>query len=202
MRISDWSSDVCSSDLEGTGPDDLVLIESDRASLEGLQRRLDFPETRVDVVGQFVGFGILLLELIVFGLQRIAGRFLLGGERDFLAAQLAEAEGVPVREVGSGIGPLPALGDNGLSLPPELVRHHVLDEWNILQPAAVVRLEQVTQHGAAGLDLGAHADELRTLVGGANGALGQPATERIGLLVVRLLQAPDNLFLSLGNSEQ
>lgn len=72
----------------------------------------------------------------------------------------------------------PPFADNGLSLALELVCRHLLDERDIREPATVVRLEQVAQYGAAGLDIGVDADEQRTFVGGAHGALDQHVADR------------------------
>src|SRR3546814_5854560 len=57
MRISDWSSDVCSSDLEGLRPD--LVIEAETETL--------FARQIVDVIlNDFGGFGELLRRRLLF----------------------------------------------------------------------------------------------------------------------------------------
>ena len=78
----------------------------------------------------------------------------------------------------------------------QLLGHHLLDQADVLQPAAVVALEEVVQHRAAGLDVGVDADELRPLVGGADSVLGQHAPDGVSGLVVGLAQPLEDLLLA------
>src|SRR3546814_15212315 len=41
MRISDWSSDVCSSDLFGSGANKAIVLNNDRISLQRLKHTAD-----------------------------------------------------------------------------------------------------------------------------------------------------------------
>ena len=68
---------------------------------------------------------------------------------------------------------------------------------DVLQPAAVIALEQVVQDRATRLFVGADADELRPLVGRAHGAFGEHAPDGVGLLVVGLAQPLEHLLLAL-----
>ena len=73
-----------------------------------------------------------------------------------------------------------------------------------MQPATVVALEQVVQHGAAGRDVRFDADKLRPLVGGTHRPLGQHPTDDEGLLVIGVLQPLEHLLLTFmvaGNGE-
>src|SRR3546814_15950732 len=80
MRISDWSSDVCSSDLAaGTGPGQPVLIElspNDQRSLRADFRRPFSPNLRHGVrlrFGHFVigaGFDVVDVEIGMNGIVR------------------------------------------------------------------------------------------------------------------------------------
>src|SRR3546814_7213827 len=66
----------------------------------------------------------------------------------------------------------------------ELLGDEVVEQRDVLEPAAVIMLEQVAQHDAARLLIGLEADELHPLVGGAHGALGQQPPDLTGLLAV------------------
>ncbi len=130
--------------------------------------------------------------------------FLLGREGRVFTPKLAKTEDVAVGKVRRDLDPFPAFGGDGLGLRLQLVGHHLVDQRHILQPAAVVALEQIAQDHAAGRDIGVETDELSPLVGGANGALSQHATDGVGLLVVGDLQSLEHLLLPLvvaGNSE-
>jgi hypothetical protein len=61
------------------GACDLGGIEDDRSFLEGRERCLDLAEPLVDLVGQFVGVCVLLLEPLKLGLQGVTARTLLTG---------------------------------------------------------------------------------------------------------------------------
>ena len=102
-----------------------------------------------------------------------------------------------VGEVRRDFDPLPAFGGDHLGVRLQLVGGHLVHERNILQPAAIVALEQVAQDRATGRDVGIHADELRPLIGGADGTLGQHAPDGVGMLVVGSLQALEDLLLAL-----
>ena len=71
--------------------------------------------------GQFVGSGVLFLEAVVLGAQRVVARLLLLGELGGLAGQAAQAGGVAVRELGRDLDPFPALGAQRLGLRLELL---------------------------------------------------------------------------------
>ena len=95
---------------EDAGAGDLGGIVADRPILEGSKGRLDFAETLVDLVGQFVGLLVFGLEGFLFGLKRLDGRLLFLGEGDGVAGQPTQAGGVAKGEVDSDLDPLPALG--------------------------------------------------------------------------------------------
>ena len=50
-----------------------------------------------------------------------------------------------VRELGHDLDPLPALGTDGLGFPLQLLGDELLEQGRVLQPAAVVGLEQIAQ---------------------------------------------------------
>ena len=67
---------------------------------------------------------------------------------------------------------------------------------DILQPAAIVLLEEIAHDDAASRLIGFEADEQRALVGGPNGALRQHAADLIGLLAVGALDRVPDLLLT------
>jgi hypothetical protein len=152
---------------------------------------------RVLLVGQLLRFGGGRLDVVDLLLERGEGRFFLGRERDGVAAKLTQAIGVAVGEVGCDLDPLPAFGADGDARLVELFGDHHVDQADILQPAAVVTLEQVVQDRAAGLDIGIDTDELGALVRCPDRALGQHPPDGVGLLVVGLAQPLEHLLLAL-----
>ena len=155
---------------EDAGAGDLGRIVDDRPIVEGGERRLDLAEPLVDLVRQFVGVLILRLELGVFGLQRVDRRLLLGREVGRRAVEFAQAVGMAVGKVDGDLDPLPALGGDRLGLGLQLLGDQPVEQRDILQPAAIVVLEEVAHDDAAGRLIGVEADEQRPLVGGAHGA--------------------------------
>src|SRR3546814_2269041 len=137
MRISDWSSDVCSSDLH------------------------------IRVVGPF------RFDLLGLGLQFREPRLLLGSARDWHAVNLAQAVGNTPGQVDGGRDPLPALGADLLAFDLTFFGDQPVEERGIGQPAAIVLLDQVAHHAAAGLDIGLDPDEPHPLVRDAHAVLGQ-----------------------------
>ena len=101
-----------------------------------------------------------------------------------------------VGEVGRDLDPLPAFGADRLRFPLQLFGNQPVEQRGVLQPAAVVGLEQVAQDDAAGGLVGLDADELRPLVGGAHRALGEHAADLIRLPGVGALQRLPHLLLA------
>jgi hypothetical protein len=83
-------------------------------------------------------FGVISLELLVLGLQRLVTRGLLLAHRLGLAGDPAHPIGVPVGEVGRDLDPSPAFAADRLGLPLEFLAEHALEQARILQPAAIV----------------------------------------------------------------
>ena len=135
------------------------------------------------------------LELVEFGAQRVARRALLMGEIGRDAVELAQAVVVAIWKVGRDGDPLPALGRDGLGFGLQLLGDQGLDQAHILQPAAVVLLEEVTHDDASRRLVGVNPNEQHALVGCANGLLRQHATDLIRLLAIGTLErVPDQLL--------
>lgn len=90
----------------------------------------------------------------------------------------------------------PTLGGDGLGRGGELVGHQPVEQGGILEPAAVIGLEQVARDDAAGRFIGFGADELRAPVGGADRPFGEHPPDLIGFLVGIAGERLPDLFLT------
>ena len=78
----------------------------------------------------------------------------------------------------------------------ELLCDKPVEQGRVLQPAAVVGVEQVAQDRPAGGLIRLDANELRALVGGAHRALGEHAADLVRLLGAGPLQGLPHLLLT------
>src|SRR3546814_8150843 len=78
MRISDWSSDVCSSDLWPLAVEDLRFAPGGKPLIDGITLQLS-PGTRSIVMGPNGAGKSLFLRLLAGLLQPTAGRVTYGG---------------------------------------------------------------------------------------------------------------------------
>ena len=86
-----------------------------------------------------------------------------------------------VGEVGRDRDPLPALGAQRLGLGLKLLDHQPIEQRRVLQPTAIVMLEEVAHDHAAGRLIGFGADELRAPVRRPDRAFGELAADEVGL---------------------
>ena len=107
---------------EHAGAHDLSWIVDSRALLECFERSFDFVHALVDLVGQFVGFGIFRLEPVVLLAQRLASGALVVGEIDGGTGQGTKTMIMAVRQVGIDADPLPAFGRDLVGVRFQLVR--------------------------------------------------------------------------------
>ena len=121
---------------------------------------------------------------------------LLVGEIDSLAGQAAQAGGVAIGEVGSDRDPFPALGAQRFGLGLKLLDHQPIEQRRVLQPAAIVMLEQVAHDRRRRRPHRFDADELRAPVGGPDRAFGELAADEVGFLVVGARQRLPDLLLA------
>src|SRR3546814_6236699 len=94
MRISDWSSDVCSSDLLPVQRDAVAALEIDGDIFGGVGRILGVHRARLDIVG---GFFPRILEHLA--LRRGVEEVGVGAERAFAALVLGHRNLVLLGEV-------------------------------------------------------------------------------------------------------
>ena len=118
------------------------------------------------------------------------------GQRHLLAAEPAQPVGVAVGEVGGDLDPLPAFGTDGLCFPLQLRGDEPVEQRRVLQPAAVVGLEQVAQHDAAGGLVVGDADEPRPPVGGTHRVLREHPADLVRLPRGHALQRLPHLLLA------
>ena len=109
-------------------------------------------------------------------------RALLIGQIGRYAVELAQAVGVAIGEIHRHRDPLPAFRRDSLGLRLQLLGDETIEQRHVLQPAAIVVLEQVAHDGAAGLLIGIEPDELGAAVGGADGILRQHPPDLVGLI--------------------
>ena len=100
-----------------------------------------------------------------------------------------------IREVGGDRDPLPALGAESLRFRLELFDHQAVEQGRILEPTAIVMLEQVAHHDAAGRFVGIDADEPYPLVSDTDGSFGELAANVVRLLVVGARERFPDLLL-------
>ena len=112
------------------------------------------------------------------------------------AVEAAQTGGVAVGEIDGDRDPFPAFGRERLGLGLELLGHQTIEQRRILQPAAIVVLEQIAHDDAARRLVGVQSDELRAAVGRADGALRQHAADLIWLLVVGARDGVPDLLLT------
>jgi hypothetical protein len=181
---------------EHAGAADLSRIIADRTVLEGGERRFDFAETSIDFVRQLIGVLVFGLELGVLGVQHVDRRLFLDSEIRRRAFEFAQMVGVAEREIDIDLDPLPALGGDLLRFGFQLFCDHAVEEADILQPAAVILLEEIAQDDTARLLIGFEADEQGALVRRARGAFRQQPADLIRLLAVGALKRLPDLLLT------
>jgi hypothetical protein len=86
------------------------------------------------------------------------------------------------------------LGADGSSLVLQLFGDQSVEQHGVLQPAAVVLLEEISHDVTAGSLIGVNSDEARTLVGGPHNPFGQKAPNVVRLLVVGPLHGLPHLL--------
>ncbi len=182
---------------EGAGAADVFGIEHDRTIVEGGERRLDFAEALIDLLGQLVGLGVGFLQAVHLGLKGVARGLLLCGERRSARREAGADHRCGRRRSRARPRSTSSLRRGSPRRDHELVGDQPVEQGDVLQPAAIVALEQVAHDDAAGVGVGVEADELGALVGGADGAFGQHAPDGVRFLGVGLAEPLEHLLLTL-----
>ena len=99
-------------------------------------------------------------------------------------------------KLGRGLDPFPALGADGIGVALQLLGDHARQQPDILQPAAIILLEQIAHDGATRRHI-LLARILRPLVAGAHRPFRQHPADLIGLLVIGTLDRLPYLLLAL-----
>ena len=182
---------------EDAGHGDFIRLEADGTLLQGFHRRFDLAEPGVDIFRELLGVGVIVLKLIVFGFQCVEVRDLVLAHRLGLADDPAQTVGMAVGKVRADLDPFPALGADRFRMGFELFIDEFRKQASVMEPSAVVGLEEIAKDGAAGHLIGVEPDELRPPVGGAHGAFGQHAADFIGLFRISPFDRLPDLFLAL-----
>src|SRR3546814_14562133 len=101
-------------------------------------------------VRQFVGVLIFRFESGLLGCELLNGRLFLERQIDRRAGDLAETPHRVIREADRHLDPSPALGGDRLGLGLQLLGDEAIEKPDVLQPPAIVGLEQVAHDDAAG----------------------------------------------------
>src|SRR5215831_15723839 len=117
---------------ERAGTRDLGGIVDDGPVSERFQRGFDLTEPPVDLLGHLFSLGVLLLEAIELGFQRVAGCDFLVSEIHNMSVEPAQASRVAIRKVRSDRNPLPALGAQLLGFGLELLDPETIEQRRIL----------------------------------------------------------------------
>ena len=181
---------------EGPGAGDLGWVEDDGPLLESGQRRLDLGKPLVDLLRNLIRLGVSLFQLVELGPEGVVSSHLFLRQRTLLPDKAAQIVGVAIREVGRDLNPPPAFGANRVGFALELIRDQPVEQGWILQPAAVIRIEEIAQDGPARSLVSFDPDELGPLVRGAHRAFRQHATDLVGLLGIGALQRLPHLLLT------
>jgi hypothetical protein len=129
---------------------DLLGIILDRPLIERGKCCFDFAKPLIDLLGQLIGVGMGLLELLILCPQAFGGSDLLFAHRDRLASYMPQSVRVAIWKVGGDLQPFPALGPDGFGRALELLGNKSVEKHGVLRPAAIVLLEEIAHDCAAG----------------------------------------------------
>ncbi|CEG10268.1 hypothetical protein BN961_03706 [Afipia felis] len=104
--------------------------------------------------------------------------------------------GGAIGEAHRHLDPFPAFAGDRFGGGFQLVGDQAIEQRRILQPAAVVILEEIAQHAAAVGFIGIDADEYGPLVGCADGGLGQHAPDLVGFPLPAIANRLPDLLLT------
>src|SRR5437879_992958 len=101
-----------------------------------------------------------------------------------------------IEEVDIDLDPFPPLSRDTLSFDLELLSNQPLQKTDVLEPAAIVGLEQIPHDGTARRLIGFNSDKANTPIRRPDRLLGQHAPDLIGLAAVGALKPIPDLLLS------
>ena len=111
------------------------------------------------------------------------GRAFVIRHRCRVSAQPPQTVAVAIGQVERDLDPFPTFGRNGFGFSLKLLADQTIEQGGVFQPAAVIALEEVVQHGAASSLVRPHADKGGPTVRRAHRRFGQHAPDLIGLFV-------------------
>ncbi|GLT12515.1 hypothetical protein GCM10007928_47480 [Sulfitobacter porphyrae] len=132
------------------------------------------------------------------------GRAFVIRHRCRVSAQPPQTVAVAIGQVERDLDPFPTFGRNGFGFSLKLLADQTIEQGGVFQPAAVIALEEVVQHGAASRLIGIDADKDSTTIGCPHRGFRQHPPDLIGLLVPgRADRLPDlNLALMIRVNRQ
>jgi hypothetical protein len=125
------------------------------------------------------------------------GRAFLVGHRRRITGQTPQTVAIAIGQVGRDLDPLPAFGRECLGLSLKLIGDQPVEEGRVLEPAAVITLEEIAQDDTARRLIGIDTHEDRATIRGPDRGLGQHPPDGVGLLVPRVLHCVPDLHLTL-----
>ena len=103
---------------------------------------------------------------------------------------------MPFRHRHIDLDPLPAFGSNLFRFDLQLLGSEAVEQSDILQPAAIVLLEEIAHDDTANLLISRETDKEGPFVRSADGTLRQHAPDLVRLLAIRALQRLPDLLLA------
>ncbi len=167
---------------KGPGPRDLLQVIVDRPLLQGLYGVFEFAQPLIDLVGILLGLGVFGFQRLEFVLQLRQRRSFLVRHRARDTGQLPQAHAEAIRQVDSHFDPLPAFFRHRLGAGGQFLRHELVEQGHVLEPAAPIAFEEIAQNGAPSRFVSRGTYERGATVFGAHTGLRQHAPDLVGVL--------------------
>ena len=181
---------------EDPGATNLDRIEDQRTLLKGFHGRFHLAKPGVDLFGVFVLTRVFLFKCAILRKQLGMLCSFIRAERRRIANQTPQTVAVAVGQVDGHLDPLPTLSSNCLRLSLQFVRDQTVKQGRVLQPAAIIALEEIAQDNATRCLIGINTDKHCAPIRGPHRGLSQHAPDRIGLLVPGVLHCIPDLRLA------
>jgi NADP-dependent 3-hydroxy acid dehydrogenase YdfG len=171
-------------DHESPARRDVIRIIGPPLRFKPLDLSLKLVKPRVHMVGKLIGSLVPFGQLVDFALCCLKGRLIF--RRKLHRMRVGPPHPVRVRKIEMGFGPFPALRlPQRIGFAAELCRHQQIKQRHILEIAATILGEEVTQDRATRLHVGLHTSEHRASVRSRHMCLGQQTANGAGVAVIR-----------------
>ncbi|MFZ3181126.1 MAG: hypothetical protein WA156_13170, partial [Methylocystis silviterrae] len=191
-------------DLEGavivdadkySGARDFGRIVDGRSLVNRRNLLFEFRELAVDLLGKIFFALVFVRQSVIFGERGVVTRLLLLRDRRVACRQPPQPIRVAIGKIDRDLRPLPAFGAQRVGRFREFFPRKAIKQRHILQPAAMILLEEIAKDNPARRLIGFNADEDRALVARLHRAFGQQTPDRVGLLDVRTVESLPNFLL-------